>query len=129
MRTLARILTGIDSRKPVIALMAAGIMVAGMTMSLGVSAAETVTDVPAVPRATSAPVTTPSSATTSSATTSTATASKGSAAGITTASAASAGGLTATVVAVGVAAVVIGVALSDTGGGDDNPAPPVTNQQ
>ncbi|MGB7995349.1 MAG: hypothetical protein WCF45_04425 [Photobacterium halotolerans] len=98
-----------------------------MTMSLGVSAAETVTDVPAVPRATSAPVTTPASATTSAATTSTS--SKGSAAGITTASAASAGGLTATVVAVGVAAVVIGVALSDTGGGDDNPAPPVTNQQ
>ena len=50
---------------------------------------------------------------------------KGKAAGIDTAMAASAGGLTATVLAVGVAAVVVGVALSDTGGGDD-PAPPVT---
>ncbi|UIP27194.1 hypothetical protein [Photobacterium sp. TLY01] len=98
-----------------------------MMVSMGASAAETATEVPAVPRATSTPVTTPASATTSSA--STTSASKGSAAGITTASAASAGGLTATVVAVGVAAVVIGVALSDTGGGDDNPAPPVTNQQ
>jgi len=49
----------------------------------------------------------------------------GTAAGIDTAMAASAGGLTATVLAVGVAAVVIGVALSDSGGGDD-PAPPVT---
>ena len=52
---------------------------------------------------------------------------KGKAAGIDTAMAASAGGLTATVLAVGVAAVVVGVALSDTGGGDD-PAPPVTVQ-
>ncbi|KKD01455.1 hypothetical protein KY46_01095 [Photobacterium halotolerans] len=107
--------------------MAAGVIVAGMMVSMGANAAETATEVPAVPRATSTPVTTPASATTSSA--STTSASKGSAAGITTASAASAGGLTATVVAVGVAAVVIGVALSDTGGGDDNPAPPVTNQQ
>ncbi|MGF1730528.1 hypothetical protein [Photobacterium kasasachensis] len=52
---------------------------------------------------------------------------KGTAAGIDTALAASAGGLTATVLAVGVAAIVIGVAVSDTGGGDD-PAPPVTVQ-
>ncbi|MCW8328259.1 hypothetical protein MD588_05500 [Photobacterium sp. SDRW27] len=52
---------------------------------------------------------------------------KGTAAGIDTAMAASAGGLTATVLAVGVAAIVIGVAVSDTGGGDD-PAPPVTVQ-
>ena len=49
----------------------------------------------------------------------------GKAAGIDTAFAASAGGITATVLAVGAAAVVIGVALSDSGGGDD-PAPPVT---
>ncbi|MGR5066492.1 hypothetical protein [Photobacterium sp. DNB22_13_2] len=51
----------------------------------------------------------------------------GKAAGIDTAFAASAGGITATVLAVGAAAVVIGVALSDSGGGDD-PAPPVTVQ-
>lgn len=58
-------------------------------------------------------------------TTTEAAASKGTAAGIDTAFAASAGGITATVVAVGVAAIVIGVAVSDSGGGDD-PAPPVT---
>ncbi len=52
----------------------------------------------------------------------------GKAAGIDTAFAASAGGITATVLAVGAAAVVIGVALSDSGGGDD-PAPPVTQAQ
>ncbi|MEJ2763328.1 hypothetical protein VV869_05030 [Photobacterium sp. MCCC 1A19761] len=51
----------------------------------------------------------------------------GKAAGIDTAMAASAGGITATVLAVGVAALVVGVAVSDTGGGDD-PAPPVTVQ-
>ncbi|MGF1737279.1 hypothetical protein [Photobacterium satsumensis] len=51
----------------------------------------------------------------------------GKAAGIDTAFAASAGGITATVLAVGAAAVVIGVALSDSGGGDD-PAPPATVQ-
>lgn len=57
----------------------------------------------------------------------TATKQAGKAAGIDTAMAASAGGITATVLAVGVAALVVGVAVSDTGGGDD-PAPPVTAQ-
>lgn len=81
----------------------------------------------APPAPTSASTASNSATSSQSATSQSAASSSGKAAGIDTALAASAGGITATVLAVGAAAVVIGVALSDSGGGDD-PAPPVTVQ-
>ena len=101
---------------------AISLLLAGM-LSSTVFAAENQATQPSPSSSTS---TSGSSATSASdAATTAASSSTGTAAGVDTALAASAGGLTATVLAVGVAAVVIGVAVSDSGGGDD-PAPPVT---
>lgn len=114
-------------KRTTLALFCAGLF-AGMT-SLSACAANSPTTQSSVARQTSAPQTTVqnSSASNSTSTGANQAGNTGKAAGIDTAMAASAGGITATVLAVGVAALVVGVAVSDTGGGDD-PAPPVTAQ-
>jgi len=111
---------GDDMNKLTIALFCAGMI------SMSACAADSSVTQSATPSATRASTNTSTATSVNAASQATAEAT-GTAAGIDTALAASAGGLTATVLAVGVAAIVIGVAVSDTGGGDD-PAPPVTVQ-
>ncbi|WP_255526961.1 hypothetical protein [Photobacterium sp. BZF1] len=105
----------------------AAILISGF-ISLSAFAADNASNSSQVMQApTSTPTTSSSATQQAQASAQTATQETGKAAGIDTAFAASAGGITATVLAVGAAAVVIGVALSDSGGGDD-PAPPATVQ-
>ncbi|MBY5947442.1 hypothetical protein KUW02_19440 [Photobacterium rosenbergii] len=106
----------------------AAILISGF-ISLSAFAADNASSTSQASQApTSTPTTSQSATQQAQASAQAATPETGKAAGIDTAFAASAGGITATVLAVGAAAVVIGVALSDSGGGDD-PAPPVTQAQ